>query len=147
MIKSEAIRLPFNYAAGAVGTAYLAGLSEGRLLASRCEPCARVLSPARSLCPFCGYSTGYSAQAQLSEVGPSGVVESWTTMSDGSTFVLVQLDGADTAMLHRFVRRSDNCAIGQSAGEHEASGRPVIGDRVVAVFGSEGLLGFEVAQP
>lgn len=134
MIKEEAIRLPFNYAAGAIGSAYLAGLADERLLATRCDPCDRVLSPARSLCPFCGHQ----ASEQLVEVGPSGVVESWTTMPDGMTFVLVRLDGADTAMLHRFVGTTR---------EHPGSRQPTVGDRVRAVFDPTGLVGFEVTQP
>lgn len=134
MIKAEAIRLPFNYAGGAVGSEYLAGLADGRLLASRCDPCERVLSPARSLCPFCGHQTA----APLVEVGPGGVVESWTTMPDATTFVLVRLDGADTAMLHRFVGTTK---------EHDGSRQLAIGARSRPVFDSTGLVGFEVTQP
>ncbi len=133
MIKEEAIRLPFNYAAGAVGSTYLAGLAGGRLLASRCEPCAKVLSPARSLCPFCGCQTA----EELVEVGPGGVVESWTTVPGAATFVLVRLDGADTAMLHRLVGPNEG---------NDGSGQLRIGARARAVFDSIGLVGFEVAQ-
>lgn len=149
MIKEEAIRLPFNYATGAAAAAYLGGLDEGRLLASRCEPCAKVLSPARSLCPFCGYPTA----AELVEVGPSGVVESWTRLPDGGDFVLVRLDGADTALLHRFVgaRTADASAGGDTSppgdGPASAAINPAVGDGVVAVFDSTGLRGFEVVHP
>lgn len=138
MIKAEAIRLPFSYAAGAVGSAYLAGLTAGRLLASHCDSCERSLSPARSLCPFCGRRVA----EDLLEVGPGGLVESWTTLPDGTTFVLVRLDGADTAMLHRLVDDPP----GDSPPAAAASANLAVGDRVRSVFDSTGLVGFEVMQ-
>lgn len=124
MIRSEAIRLPFSYATGPVGEAYLDGLGQGRLLASRCQPCSKVLSPARSLCPFCGQS----CDGQLIETGPGGVVVSWTGAAGHPALVLVRLDGADTAILHQLT----------------GPARPAVGDRVIATLRAGSFSGFEV---
>lgn len=122
MIKEEAIRLPFRYAAGPVGTAYLAALrEERRFLANRCEPCDKVLSPARSLCPFCGSPT-----TAFLDVGPLGRIVSWTDVPDRGSYALVRLDGADTSTLHRWI-----------------GDRPAIGDRARPRFADGDLAGFE----
>ncbi|MDZ7578599.1 MAG: zinc ribbon domain-containing protein [Candidatus Nanopelagicales bacterium] len=122
MIKSEAINLPFRYAAGRVGSAYLTSLrDEQRFRATRCSSCLKVLSPARSLCPFCG-----SPADEAPNVGPNGQISSWTDVPHRGRYALVRLDGADTAMLHRLL------------------GPAEIGARVRPRFANGELEGFEV---
>lgn len=127
MIKQEAIRLPFSYAAGKVGGEYLNALQQQRFLAARCQECARVVSPARSLCPYCGTATA----EQLVEVGPDGEVASWTELPKRGRYVLVRLDGADTATLHRLVGDT----------------QPTIGARARSRFADGELTGFEAVAP
>lgn len=99
MIFSQRIKLPYRYTAGSAQRAALEGFGAGVLRGSRCDTCDIVLAPARPFCPRCSTATGASV-----ELAQSGVVEGWTTRTrDGqsTTFGLVKLDGADTAMLHR----------------------------------------------
>lgn len=133
MIRSSAIRIPFRYAAGTAGSRFLAALrDEQRILGARCAACARVLVPLRAFCSACGNGT-----LEEVEVGPGGVVQSWTERADGTAFALVKLDGADTALVHRLL---------------DAAGVARCGLRVRARFAAErrgGMLdiaGFEPEQ-
>lgn len=110
MIREERIRIPFQYAAGEVGSRFLVALrDEERILASRCEQCATTACPARSICPRCGARTG-----DLVEVGPRGRLAGFTRMATGEAFGLVRLDGADTSILHRLLAGTGEVAIGDS---------------------------------
>lgn len=120
MIRAESIQIPFAYAAGDVGSRFLAALrDEAQILASRCPACARTVCPARSLCPVCGAS----AEPELVEVGPCGELLA-VAGDEAGRFGLVRLDGADTAMIHRLLP--------PGGGGGWASGR-----RVRARFGAE----------
>ena len=97
------LEFPYTRSVGPVIGAYLDGLEEGRLLASRAGD--RTLSPPLEYDP----ATGRGARPELVEVGPDGVVTSWTWVDTPNpkhpldrpfAFALVQLDGADTAMVH-----------------------------------------------
>ncbi len=99
MIFSQRIKLPYRYTAGTAQRAALEGFGTGVVRGSRCEHCEIVLAPARPFCPRCSNATGETV-----ELGPAGVLEGWTVRTrDGvaTTFGLVRLDGADTAMMHR----------------------------------------------
>jgi uncharacterized OB-fold protein len=97
VIRESAVRIPFRYAAGAAGSRFLAALrDERRILGGRCTVCARVSAPLRSFCHVCGASP-----LEEIEIGPGGIVQSWTAREDRAAFALILLDGADTAMLHR----------------------------------------------
>jgi len=99
MIRESAIRLPFRYAAGAAGSRFLAALrDEQRILGARCTACARVLVPLRAFCPVCGDGT-----LEEVEVGPGGIVQTWTAKTDGCAFALILLDGASTGIVHRLL--------------------------------------------
>lgn len=76
---------------GPILTQFATGLRDGRILGAVC-PDGRVLCPPKEYDP----DTGAAVAETLVEVGPGGVVTSWT---DG--WALIQLDGASTAMLHR----------------------------------------------
>ena len=103
------LEFPYSRTLGPVIGAFAAGLREGRLLASRTRA-GRVLMPALEHDP----ETGEAVDADLVEVGPAGVVQSWTWVNTPTrrqarerpfAFALIKLDGADTAMLHAVVRK------------------------------------------
>ncbi len=133
MILEGSVRLPFRYAAGAATSTFLETLrDEGRILGSRCSACGAVSCPARSLCSACDGRAG-----ELVEVGPEGTLVSWTEVPGRGAHALVQLDGADTALLHRLLASPEP---------------PRLGARVRASFAEErtgsilDLAGFEVLE-
>lgn len=88
---------------GPVVGAFLTGLREGRLTGARAAD-GRVVAPPTGYDPQTGDETG-----DLVEVGPGGVVTTWSWVAEPRpthpldrpfAFALVRLDGADTAMLH-----------------------------------------------
>lgn len=119
MIVEGSIRIPFDYAAGKVGGAFLRALQdEQRIVASQCPTCSRTRCPPQSSCTICGRAT-----ADLVAVGPGGVVQSWTDVPGKGVFGLILLDGADTPLLHRLLG---------------AAGGWAAGTRVEARFAAEG---------
>jgi uncharacterized OB-fold protein len=97
------IQFPYTRSVGPIVGAYLDGLEEGRLLGSRAGD--RTLSPPLE----CDPATGASVEPDLVEVGPEGVITSWTWVDTPNpnhpldrpfAFALIRLDGADTAMVH-----------------------------------------------
>jgi uncharacterized OB-fold protein len=82
---------------------FLTGLRDGKILGNRCGD--------RVLCPPLEYDpdTGATLDPDFVEVGPGGTVTSWTWVAEPTrkhpfshpfAFALIQLDGADTPMLH-----------------------------------------------
>ena len=89
------LEFPYTRSVGPVIGAYLDGLEAGRLLASRAGD--RTLSPPLEYDPV----TGASVEPELVEVGPEGVVTSWTWIDTPNpnhpldrpfAFALIQLD-------------------------------------------------------
>jgi uncharacterized OB-fold protein len=95
-ILESQIRLPYRYAVGKWYGAFLLGLTEERLVGSRCSSCATVAVPARAACPHCS-----AASEGLVEVGPRASVVSAArdARGDGKAWLLVKPDGADTCLL------------------------------------------------
>lgn len=98
------MELMYRRSLGPVVGGFLTGLRDQRLLASRTTG-GRVLCPALEYDP----ETGDAVEPDLVEVGPGGTVTGWTWVdeplrkhpSDGPfAWALVQLDGADTSLLH-----------------------------------------------
>ena len=98
------LEFPYSRTLGPVTGAFMAGLREARLLASRTRS-GRVLVPPLEHDP----DTGQAVEPDLVDVGPGGVVETWTWVSEPTArqpldrpfaFALVKPDGADTAMVH-----------------------------------------------
>lgn len=100
------IPVEFLYTAGLAGERFLRELKDtGRIMGTRCPACEVIYAPGRLFCPQC--------LAELSDwvpVGDEGIVESYTVVHlalDGSrleepqVLALIQLEGADTALLHR----------------------------------------------
>ena len=98
-------RLQYTYkrSTGPVLGRFFGGLRDGRILGVRRKD-GSVMVPPKEYDPDTGEALG-----ELVEVGPAGVVKSWAWVSHprekqpvGGPFAyaLIQLDGADTAMLH-----------------------------------------------
>ena len=97
------LEFPYTRSVGPIIGAYLDGLEAARLLGSRAA--GRTLSPPLEYDP----ETGASVEDELVEIGPEGVITSWTWVAEPYpthpldrpfAFALIQLDGADTAMVH-----------------------------------------------
>lgn len=97
------LEFPYTRTTGPVMGPFLTGLRDGRILGGRVN--------GRVYCPPLEYDPATSAPAtpELVEVGPGGVVESWTWVAEPTTkhpfshpfaFALIRLDGADTALVH-----------------------------------------------
>jgi uncharacterized OB-fold protein len=124
--------LEFQHAAGRAASRFLVGLRDQQiLLASPCPSCDRVLVPPRSFCEDCFVPT----RDEWVEVGPEGVVESFTfTYAHFAGYAeppygiaYVRPDGATTA-IGNFVSGVD------LSYPDEAAARLAIGTRMRAVF-------------
>lgn len=123
--------LRYRYAAGRWGTAFLEGLREGRIVASRCAKCPRTLVPPRIACTGC-----YGPMEERVELPPRGRLLAWTVVAfpfiDPTTGVqrpvpygygMVQFDGADNTFQY-FLADTDAAKLR-------------VGARVEAVFRDE----------
>jgi uncharacterized OB-fold protein len=97
------MELPYRRSVGPVVGAFLTGLRDGKIVGSR-------TTGGRVLCPPLEYDpdTG-DAVSEMVDVGASGTVQTWSWVSEPMrkhplerpfAWALVQLDGADTALLH-----------------------------------------------
>lgn len=84
------LQYTYKRSLGPVLQRFFEALREGRLLGARTAG-GRVLMPPQEYDPDSGADI-----VDLVEVGPGGVVESWT-----EGWALIRLDGADSALLHR----------------------------------------------
>lgn len=92
---------------GPVLSRFFTALRDGRIEGVRTAS-GRVLFPPLEYDPDTGEDVGEPV-----EVGPGGVVTTYTPAPDeGFAWVLVQLDGADTAFLHRFEGDLDSLKTG-----------------------------------
>ncbi len=109
LVEHHILEYPGGYTrtVGPVIGRYLTGLRDGRLIAVRLAD-GRVLIPPAEYDPSTGDDAGQS-DADFLEVGPAGVVTSWTWISEPRpkhplqtpfAFALVKPDGADTAIVH-----------------------------------------------
>ncbi len=98
------LEFPYKRSLGPVIGGFLGGLAQKRLLGARTAS-GRVLVPPLEYDP----ETGESTETQLVPVGPGGVVKGFTWNANPTekqplarpfAWVLVELDGADTALLH-----------------------------------------------
>jgi uncharacterized OB-fold protein len=109
MTESDVLRAPhvieytYTRSTGPVIGAFLTGLRDGRILGAT-SPSSGVVVPPTEYDPITAQDVG-----ELVEVGPGGVVTTWswasTPLKDQPldrpfAWALVKLDGADTAMLH-----------------------------------------------
>ena len=98
------MKLPYRWSAGLIGTKFLEGLKNRRILGSKCPKCKRILVPARSFCPRCFVDT-----KDIVEVSDTGILKTFTIIN--FKFVgqikeppyivgIIKLDGADTGFVH-----------------------------------------------
>jgi uncharacterized OB-fold protein len=97
------LEYPYTRTTGPVIGPFLTGLRDGRILGNRCGE--------RVLCPPLEYDpeTSELLEPEFVEVGPGGTVRSWTWVAHPTpkhpfdhpfAFALIQLDGADTPIVH-----------------------------------------------
>ncbi|MFF2959944.1 Zn-ribbon domain-containing OB-fold protein [Streptomyces sp. NPDC057963] len=95
-------RLDYRYTPGRAQGAYLAALSEQRVVGERCPSCAKVYVPPRGACPTCGVAT-----AEQVEVGPRGTVTTYCIVNIKAknldievpyVYAHIALDGAGLAL-------------------------------------------------
>ena len=94
------------YTMGVAGERFFRELkASGRFLATRCAACDHVYVPPSTFCPRC-----FAALEEWTEVGPQGTARAVTAAHHGAdgrrldrpeTLALIQLDGADSLLLHR----------------------------------------------
>jgi uncharacterized OB-fold protein len=132
------LSVSFRYTPGVGNTAFFEALRDrGVFLGSRCDACSVTYVPARIFCERC-----LSELEPSVECGPEGELLSWTVarvdvddreLDHPVTYGLVQLDGADTALLHRLVEFENEPTIGMRL-------RAVLADdRTGSIFDVEGF--------
>ena len=98
------VRLRYQHTASAAESAYLRGLSEGRLIGQRCPACGKVYIPSRGVCP----ADGVPADEAV-ELPDIGTVTTFSIVNVGYpgqqvtppyVAAAVLLDGADIAFQH-----------------------------------------------
>ncbi len=98
------LEFPYTRTVGPVTGRFLAGLRDKKVLGVRCKS-GKVLVPPIEHDP----ETAEDVTQEFVEVGPGGVVTTWTwvdqpspkhPLSEPFAWALIRLDGADTAMLH-----------------------------------------------
>ncbi len=103
LTSEHVLEYPYSRSVGPVIGAFLTGLRDGKILGAKADG-GTVIVPPTEYDPTSGAETG-----DLVEVGPEGTVESWAWVVDPQpqhpldrpfAWVLVKLDGADTALLH-----------------------------------------------
>jgi uncharacterized OB-fold protein len=98
------MELPYRRSVGPVIGAFLTGLRDRRIMASR-------TSAGRVICPPLEYDpdSGDAVGDDLIEVGPAGTVRHWAVIGEPLrhhpldhpfAWALIQMDGADTTMVH-----------------------------------------------
>ena len=103
--RSIEIEFPYSSATGnAVGRFLAAFRDEKKILGLRCPRCSAVVVPAQDYCDLCSED-----MSECVEVGQEGTVATWTVVRRDHVlhphpapfaYAMIQLDGADTRMLH-----------------------------------------------
>jgi uncharacterized OB-fold protein len=97
-----------RYWAGKAGSRfYIALRDEKKILGSRCDTCDKVFWPPRTTCGRC---FSQLPEADMVEVGPGGVLESFTVVNYNEPVIhpkkvpfaygIIKLDGADCGIAH-----------------------------------------------
>src|SRR5262245_28386591 len=101
--RTYTLEYPYTRTVGPVVGKFLTGLRDGRLFGIRCR--GRVICPPIEFDP----ESGETLELDFVEVGPGGVVESFSWIAEPTrkhpfphpfAFALIRLDGADTAIVH-----------------------------------------------
>jgi uncharacterized OB-fold protein len=122
----DGIPLHYEYTAGTAGEAFLRGLKEGRIVASKCVTCGEVRLPPRTYCLQCYGRTrvdiellhsGRIAALSTAHVGAGGAR---LAARSRTTFGFVTFEGAGGGLVHRIL--------------HEGRSDPRVGDPVRPLF-------------
>lgn len=100
------LTLPYTLTTGRAAGSFLAELANQHILGSRCDECARVMTPPQDYCPRCGAPAG--AFVQMPEQGTVTAV----TRTESATLAFIRLDGSDTDLLHRIAAGDGELAVG-----------------------------------
>lgn len=125
MVMKGRMVVPYKYFVGRLASHFYTELRDNqKILAMECEKCQLTYVPPRNTCPKC-----FAKLDQWKEVGPEGILESWTVteyslkihpVKAPVIYGIVKLDGASTGIVH---------ILGEVDPE-----RLEIGQRVKAVF-------------
>jgi uncharacterized protein len=106
IVHRSSMRIPYRWAAGNTAARFYREIAQDKkIYGTKCPACARVLLPARKSCSLCFQET-----EEWVAVGPAGTVKSFTVARyqvphlktpPPIVYALIQLDGADTAFIHR----------------------------------------------
>lgn len=108
MIREGSIQIPFTFAAGKIGSHFLIGLRDDqRIRGNECTDCGKVFCPPRPICPYC-----FKDELDFVDVGPEGELVSITEVPGQGLFGLIELKGADTAMLHKLIGNASEFSVG-----------------------------------
>jgi uncharacterized OB-fold protein len=100
------LSLPYTLTTGRAAGSFLAELGNKRILGSRCDQCARIMTPAQDYCSRCGSpSAGF---LQMPETGTVTAV----TRTDKGALAFIRLDGSDSDFLHRLADGGPAVAVG-----------------------------------
>jgi len=122
----DGIPLRYEYTAGTAGEAFLRGLKEGRIVASKCETCGEVRLPPRAYCLQCYERTrvdvdllhyGRIAALSTAHIGAGGAT---LDAASRTTFGFVTFGGVSGGLVHRILQHG--------------GGRPKVGDPVRPLF-------------
>ncbi len=122
MAWKDSIPLHYEYTAGTAGEAFLRGLRDGRIIASKCTTCGELRVPPRAYCLECGARTRTDV-----ELLHSGMIVAISRVSPGahgatppSTFGFVVFQGVAGGLLHKIL--------------HEGRRAPHVGEAVMPSF-------------
>jgi uncharacterized OB-fold protein len=116
----DSIPLRYEYTAGVAGEAFLRGLKEGRLVASKCARCGEVRIPPRTYCLECGART--RLDVEMFHIGRIAAISTAYAGGRGgrTTFVHVTFAGVSGGLVHRIL--------------HAGGRAPKVGDPAIPVF-------------
>lgn len=107
MVYKSMINVPYSWWAGNTASKFFISLrDEKKIIATRCGSCGKTFMPPRKVCPSC-----FTENTEWVSVSDEGTVLTFTVArrhfaaipSDRKVpviWALIQLDGADTALLH-----------------------------------------------
>jgi len=112
----DSFPVKFVYSAGIAGEKFFLGLKEGKILASKCDNCGRVLVPPRIFCEWC-----FKPIEEYEELEPRGIIESYAISyvnergekSDTpEIFAAIRIFGSDTTLIHKLIAKPEEVDIG-----------------------------------
>jgi uncharacterized OB-fold protein len=105
MVVKGRIIMPYTYFIGKVASRFFIEIRDNRrFIGMRCERCNLTYIPPRNTCGRC-----FSKIDKWEEVGPEGVVETWTIteypmklhpVKEPIIYGIIKLDGASTGLIH-----------------------------------------------